>query len=82
MLIDNVKIEVFAGNGGNGGVAFMKRGVGPTGGNGGKGGSIYVEGVSDLGALQQFRFKKEIKAEDGEHGRSKFRDGRTGKIFI
>jgi len=79
MLIDNVKIEVFAGNGGNGGVAFMKRGVGPTGGNGGKGGSIYVEGVSDLGALQQFRFKKEIKAEDGEHGRSKFRDGRTGK---
>jgi len=79
MLIDNVKIKVSAGNGGDGAVAFMKKGKGPTGGNGGRGGNVYVEGVSDLGALQQFRFKKEVGAENGENGRSKFRDGRTGK---
>ena len=79
MLIDNVKIKVSAGNGGNGAVAFMKKGKGPTGGNGGKGGDVYIEGVSDLGALQQFRFKKEIEAENGKPGRSKLRDGHTGK---
>jgi len=79
MLIDNAKINIWAGNGGNGAVAFMKKGKGPTGGNGGTGGNVYVEGVSDLSALQQFRFKKEIRAGNGEHGRSKNRDGRTGE---
>ena len=79
MLIDNIKIKVSAGSGGNGAVAFMKKGKGPTGGNGGRGGNIYIRGVSDLGALQQFRFKKEVEAENGENGRSKLRDGHTGK---
>ena len=62
MLIDNIKIKVSAGSGGNGAVAFMKKGIGPTGGNGGRGGSVYIIGVSDLGALQQFRFKKEVES--------------------
>ena len=78
MLIDNVTIKVSAGSGGNGAVAFMKKGRGPTGGNGGRGGNVYVRGVSDLGALQQFRFKKEVEADNGENGRSKLRDGHTG----
>ena len=62
MLIDDITIKISAGKGGNGVVAFnkSKMAIGPVGGNGGNGGSIYVEGVSDLSALNQFRFKKDI----------------------
>lgn len=84
MLIDNVKIRATAGAGGKGAVAFNKNmmSLGPVGGNGGKGGSIYVEGVSDLSALNKFRFKKEIKAENGRDGRSQFRDGSDIKDLV
>jgi len=77
MLIDDVKIRVIAGWGGKGAVAFNKNlmSLGPVGGSGGKGGSVCVEGVSDLSALNKFRFKKEFKAENGQDGRSQFRDG-------
>ena len=81
MLIDDIKIKVKAGHGGRGAVAFNKvmMSLGPTGANGGKGGSVYLEGVSDIGALSQFRGKKELKAEDGENGKSQFHDGEDGK---
>ena len=84
MLIDDVKIQATAGAGGRGAVAFNKNmmSLGPVGGNGGKGGSIYVEGISDLNALNKFRFKKEIKAENGQDGRSQFRDGNNAKDLI
>jgi len=84
MLIDDVTIKMGAGNGGKGAVAFNKNlmSLGPTGGSGGKGGSIYCEGVSDLSALGQFRFKKEFFAESGEDGRGQFRDGHDGKDLI
>lgn len=84
MLIDDVKIKVAAGDGGKGAVAFNKNlmSLGPVGGSGGKGGSIYVEGVSDLSALNQFRYKKEFNAENGQEGRGQFRDGRDGKDLI
>jgi GTP-binding protein len=77
MLIDDVKIKVSAGHGGKGSVAFNKTlmNLGPAGGSGGLGGSVYMEGVSDLSALGQFRFKKEFAAEDGREGRGQFRDG-------
>lgn len=84
MLIDDVTIKVSAGNGGRGAVAFNKNmmSLGPVGGSGGNGGSIYIEGVSDLSALSQFRYKKNIKAEDGGIGRDQFRDGSDGKDLI
>lgn len=84
MIIDNVKIIVTAGNGGRGLVAFSKTkmALGPTGGSGGKGGSIFIEGVSDLGALRQFRFKKEIKAKNGQNGKSQLNDGHNAKDLI
>ena len=84
MLIDDVTIEVRAGNGGRGGVAFntAKMALGPTGGNGGRGGSVYMEGVSDLGALNQFRYKKEVYAQDGERGRAQFVDGTGGEDIV
>lgn len=84
MLIDDVVIKILAGDGGDGKVAFQrnKMSLGPTGGTGGAGGSIYFEGVSDLSTLQQFRFKKEIKAEKGGIGRPQFIDGKTQDDII
>jgi len=84
MLIDDISIKVRAGDGGKGAVAFqtnMKM-LGPTGASGGKGGSVYAEGVSDLSALGQFRYKKEFAAEDGRNGKGQFRDGPDGKDLV
>ena len=84
MLIDDVLIKVQAGNGGKGAVAFNKNkmALGPVGGKGGKGGSVYMEGVSNLNALSQFRYKKDIKAENGEDGKGQLNDGTKGKDLI
>lgn len=84
MLIDDVKIKVTAGNGGKGTVAFNNNlmSLGPTGGSGGAGGSVYAKGVSDLTALGQFRYRKELKAENGREGRGQFKDGRNGEDLI
>jgi len=84
MLIDDVNVRISAGHGGKGNVSFNKTlmSLGPAGGSGGKGGSVYAEGVSDLSALGQFRFKKEFAAEEGMYGRDQFRDGHDGKDLI
>ena len=84
MLIDETIIKVKAGQGGKGAVAFNKNklSLGPVGGNGGQGGNVYLVGVSDLGALRQFRFKKEIKASDGQDGRGQFVDGKSGEDIV
>lgn len=84
MLIDDVTIKAEAGNGGKGAVAFNKNlmSLGPAGGSGGKGGSIYLEGVSDLNALEQFRHKKNIKAKDGANGKGQFNDGPDGSDLV
>lgn len=77
MLIDEVKVKVRAGSGGRGAVAFNKNmnQYGPVGGSGGRGGSVYIEGSSDLSILNKFRFKKEFAAKNGEDGKAQFRDG-------
>jgi len=84
MLIDDVKIKVKAGQGGRGAVAFnrTKMSLGPTGASGGKGGDVYLEGVSDLGALNQFRYKKELAATNGENGKIQLNDGANGDDLI
>lgn len=84
MLIDDIKIKIKAGDGGQGTVKFSKTKMtlGPTGGNGGRGGNVYLEGVSDIGALIQFRHKKELKAEDGRNGRAQLNDGEAGEDLI
>ena len=71
MLIDDVTIKAEAGDGGRGAVAFNKNllALGPAGGSGGRGGSIYAEGVSDLGTLGQFRYEKDVRAQSGGGGR-------------
>ncbi|MDP1538890.1 MAG: GTPase ObgE [bacterium] len=84
MLVDDVKIRVTAGAGGKGTVAFNKNlmSLGPVGGSGGRGGSIYVEGISDLAALNKFRLKKEFKTENGQDGRPQFCDGKDASDLV
>jgi len=84
VLTDDVTIKVRGGKGGKGTVAFsnVKMSLGPTGGSGGNGGSVYLEGVSDLSALNQFRYRKELAAENGENGKTKLNDGADGKDIV
>lgn len=84
MLIDDVTIRVKAGNGGRGAVAFQRNmmSLGPTGATGGHGGSVYLEGVSDLAALNHFRNRKEFNAMNGGEGRGQFRDGANGENLV
>ncbi|MBI3638307.1 GTPase ObgE [Candidatus Wolfebacteria bacterium] len=84
MLIDDVKIKIAGGDGGKGAVAFNKNmmSLGPVGGSGGNGGNVYAEGIADLSALRQFRFKKDFAAENGQDGKPQFNDGHDGKDII
>ena len=84
MLIDDVTIRVSAGNGGTGKVAFDKNkmAIGPAGASGGRGGSIYFEGVSNLSALNQFRFKKELSAGSGKDGKGQYCDGPDAEDLV
>lgn len=84
MLVDDVTITLSGGHGGPGIAGFSKTkgNLGPTGGNGGPGGDVYLEGVSDISALQQFKFNKDFKAEDGKQGTTQLRDGERGKDLI
>ena len=84
MFLDEAQIKVSAGHGGRGAVTFnkLKMADGPTGGNGGKGGSVIFVGVSDLGALAQFRYQKELVAPDGGRGHGSFVDGPDGGDLV
>lgn len=82
-LIDDIKIRVKGGNGGNGAKSFhinygsMKRT--PDGGNGGSGGNVYFKGDHNLSDLNEFRFKKVIQASNGENGAYKNLYGKRGE---
>jgi GTPase len=82
MFIDEAKILVKAGDGGNGCLAFRRekyvpRG-GPSGGDGGKGGDVVMESSERHNTLVHFRFNPEYKAERGRHGEGSKRTGRDG----
>ena len=82
MFIDEAKIRVKAGDGGNGCLAFRRekfvpRG-GPSGGDGGKGGDVVMESSERHNTLVHFRFNPEHKAERGHHGEGSNKTGRDG----
>ncbi len=86
MFIDEAKIKVKAGDGGNGCVAFRRekfvpRG-GPSGGDGGKGGDVIMESSERHNTLVHFRFNPEYKAERGRHGEGSNRTGREGADVV
>jgi GTP-binding protein len=84
MLIDDVTVRISGGKGGDGIVGFSKTRLvlGPTGGNGGPGGDVYLEGVNDISALQQFKYTKAVKAGDGGQGTTRGNDGARGDDLI
>jgi GTPase len=86
MFIDEAKIRVKAGDGGNGCMAFRRekfvpRG-GPSGGDGGHGGDVVMESSERHNTLVHFRFNPEHKAERGRHGEGSNCTGRDGENMI
>ncbi len=86
MFVDEAKIFVKAGDGGNGCVAFRRekyvpRG-GPSGGDGGHGGSIYLEANINDNTLLRYRYNREFKADRGRHGEGSNCTGHSGQDMI
>lgn len=85
-FIDQAEIQVEAGNGGDGIVAFRREKYvpagGPAGGNGGRGGSVILEAVENLQTLLDFRYNHRFKAEDGGRGGPNNRTGAAGRDRI
>jgi len=86
MFIDYAKIELIAGNGGNGAVAFRREKYvpkgGPSGGNGGNGGSIIIKADRNLHTLLDFRYKKKYTAQNGQQGGNSLKDGKGAENLI
>jgi GTP-binding protein len=82
MFIDRVKVQLVAGRGGNGVVAWRREKYipkgGPCGGNGGKGGSIILQADAEIYCLEWFRNRRIIKADSGNPGGHNNRIGRNG----
>ena len=86
MFVDEAKIYVKAGDGGDGCVAFRRekfvpRG-GPSGGDGGEGGSIYLEANPHDNTLLRYRYNREFKADRGRHGEGSNCSGHSGADMI
>jgi len=86
MFVDQVKIKVIAGYGGEGVNSFyrdkFKRCGIPDGGDGGKGGDVIIRANKNFFTLYDFQFRRHFKAEDGKNGSSKKKKGRDGRDLI
>jgi len=86
MFVDQVKLKVVAGNGGNGMVAFRREKYidkgGPAGGDGGHGGSVVFEVDEGLSTLLDLRYNKIFKAPHGENGMGKGCHGKNSEDLI
>ena len=85
-FLDEAKITVKAGDGGNGCCSFRREKFiefgGPNGGDGGHGGSIILSASSGLNTLIDYRFTQHFKAERGENGKGNNKTGASGKDLI
>ena len=87
MFIDDVKLTIAAGRGGDGSVAFRREKYvpkgGPAGGNGGRGGNVIFVGEEGLTTLLDFHYRKKIQAKNGENGKSKNKYGKNAEdIYV
>ncbi|WP_028534725.1 GTPase ObgE [Paludibacterium yongneupense] len=82
-FIDEARIEVFGGRGGNGAASFRREKYiplgGPDGGDGGRGGSVYAVADENINTLVEYRFVKRYQAEHGEKGHGADRYGKGGE---
>jgi GTP-binding protein len=85
-FIDEVRITVESGRGGNGCVSFRREKYvpkgGPDGGDGGKGGDVVIRSTSRVSSLFEFSFKQHFRAQRGAHGRGKQQSGKQGKDVV
>jgi len=86
MFVDEVKLKVIAGSGGDGCTAFRREKFipngGPDGGNGGRGSNIIFEVDKGLSTLLDLKYQKEIKGKRGEHGSGKNQYGKNAEDII
>jgi len=86
MFVDEAKIWVKAGDGGNGCVSFRREKFipkgGPDGGDGGRGGHIYFQAVEDLDTLLDFAGKHHWRAQNGGHGQGSNKHGANGQDLV
>ncbi len=85
-FVDEAKILVKAGDGGQGCTSFRREKFvpkgGPDGGDGGKGGDVVISGSQNLASLLDFKYRRIFKAEKGKNGSSRNKRGRDGKNLI
>lgn len=85
-FVDEAKIYVEAGSGGNGACSFLRLKFeplgGPDGGNGGDGGSVYLEADDSINTLVDYRYIRTYQAENGEKGRGRNCTGKSGDDLI
>jgi GTP-binding protein len=85
-FLDEAKIYIKSGSGGNGAVSFRREKFvefgGPNGGDGGRGGNVKFVAVSNLNTLIDFRYLQHFKAEAGQGGMGKDRSGKAGEDLI
>jgi GTP-binding protein len=85
-FLDEAKVYIRSGDGGNGCVAFRREKFiefgGPSGGNGGRGGDVVIEAVDGLNTLIDYRYQQHFKAERGVNGMGKDRHGANGKAIV
>ena len=85
-FLDQIKIFIKAGDGGNGSPSFRREKFiefgGPDGGDGGKGGSVILKSERNLNTLIDYRFQQHHKAERGENGMGQNRTGRSGEDLV
>jgi len=85
-FLDEAKIYIRSGNGGNGCVSFRREKFiefgGPNGGDGGKGGDVVAQAVDGLNTLIDFRYQQHFKAGNGKGGMGKDRHGADGADVV
>ena len=85
-FLDQAKIYIQSGDGGNGCISFRREKYvefgGPNGGNGGKGGNVIIKSTEGLNTLIDYRFKQHFKAKNGDPGMGSDKTGKSGEDII